>query len=347
MKLFGIIENEKNKNIGFELNYDKNITFLLRKTCQDILHFFDILYSMKSNVLQSINYIYCYDKLIKNIILNKKIDTENIIFNIHIPTLQVSEYLKVISNVIIITNKFNHGNILLNNENYNIDIINDEIIVLNSYFRSKLGKTNKIIIKIKLKSNQNYPNTFSFFKISNYFPLGTIIIQPKFIHMYFYSTLNVSISHIFNDYYKSKCVESCQSSSDCSSSDDDDDFSLKKKKESIERMKTLLDMINIYRENNVLIKNVKEFENNGHEECPICYCSDSNLYSIKICKNNHYICNKCLLKIFKNELSHKCPICRDSIYFEHDNDNNNDNDNYHKQIHLFKNKLNHINFFIY
>merc|ERR1712196_316036 len=38
--------------------------------------------------------------LIKNIILNKKIDTENIIFNIHIPTLQVSEYLKVISNVL-------------------------------------------------------------------------------------------------------------------------------------------------------------------------------------------------------------------------------------------------------
>lgn len=342
MKLFGIIENENNKNIGFELNYDKNVIHILRKISHDVLHFFDILYSMKSDILQNINYIYVYDKLIQNIILNNKIDTKNLNFNLYIPTLQVKEYLKVISNVIIITNQFNNGNILLNNQNYHININNNDMIVLNTHFMNKLGKIN-ITISMKLSDDKDSLIDFSFFKISNYFPLGTIIIQPKFIHMYYCSSLNVSISHMFNDYYTSTYSQSSYLDSDCS--DDEDDNFFRRKKEDIQKLQNLLDTIKLYRDNNIKIKNIKEFDDE-HEECPICYCSKSNLYSIKICKNNHYICNKCLFKIFQNDISHKCPICRENIYFEHDN-NISDKNNYNDEMNLFKNKLNHINFFIY
>lgn len=343
MKLFGIIERDNNKNIGFELNYDKNIIHFLRKTSHDILLFFNILYSMKSDVLEKINYIYVYDKFIQNIILNNKNDTKNISLSIDIPTLQVKEYLKVISNVIIITEQFNNGNILLNNQNYNIDIINtNDTILLNTNYLSQLGKSKiKILIKLTSEFKENINLQFPYFKVSNNYPLGNIIIQPKFIHMYYCFALNIPISDIFNDYHASKYPQYiCE---DYNSSDDEDNY-LKSKTEDIEKIQKLLYIIKVYRQNNIRIKNITEFKNTEKDECPICYCSDSKSYSIKICRNNHSICNLCLLKIFKNELSHSCPICRENIYFEHEK---HVNINHQKKIDFFRNRLNHINFFMY
>lgn len=338
MKLSGIIETEQ-KNIGIEIYYNKNIIHFLRKSSHDILLLFDNLYSMKSNILEKINSIYIYDKLIQDIIFNNHIDVEHITINVNIPTLNAKEYLKVFQNVIIITNKFNNGVITLNNQNYKIDILNDDTILLHTNYTNYSYNIKKLNIKIEIKLNKiNHNIDFIFFKISNYNPLGNIIIQHKFIHIYYCLSFNLSISFIFNDYYSLKYYEHIEL---VDYSDDEESNEIEKFIE-IKKIQNLLELIKKYIDNDIKVKNINKFNIDNEEQCPLCYCSDSNIYSIKICKNNHNICNICLLKLFKNELDSKCPLCRENIYFE-----NETNNNIVKEINFFKNKLNHINLFMY
>lgn len=351
MKLSGIIEKYNKKNIGIDIHYDKNIIHFLRKSSNDVLYLFDIIFSMKSNILQKINQIFIYDKIIKDIILNNKIDTKNLVLNIYIPTLQIKEYLKVIENIVIITKNFNYANILLNDKNYKIDIIDNNIISLQTNYSNyyKIGKIN-ININIKLEKNEIKDKFIYYLKFSNYYPLGYLMIQSKFIHLYYCKHQNISISHIFEDYqYDININDSLkklrfpfENNSDYSDSDDDEN-NIKFK---IERLQNLLYSIQSYRDNNINVKNVQQFDIHNNDECPVCYSSSSKIYSIAICKNDHKTCNLCLLKIFKNDINPKCPICRENIYFKYESDDIYYQDDV-KELELFRNKLNHINFFIY
>lgn len=337
MKLSGIIESE-NKNIGIEIYYNKNIIHFLRKTSHDILLLFDNLYSMKSNILEKINSIYIYDKLIQDIIFNNHIDTENITINVNIPTLNAKEYFKVFQNVIIITNQFNNGTILINNQNYTIDIKNDDTILLHTTYSNYSYQIRKVNIEIEIKLNDFGTNDFTFFQISNCNPLGNIIIKHQFIHIYYCLSFDLSISFLFNDYYTSQYSQNLDYCNE-------DDKEINKLIE-IERIEHLLQSVKKYIQNyNIKVKNITQFNIDNDDECPVCYCSDSTKISIQICKNNHNICNLCLLKMFKNDLNPKCPLCRENIFFM-DEENNDVHINI-KEINFFKSKLNHIKFYMF
>ena len=159
-------------------------------------------------------------------------------------------------------------------------------------------------------------------KISHKNPLGKIVIFDKFIHQYYCEQFNIPICDLYMDYeLHQNYFESFDSNY------------------KIKLLQLLINQIHNYNKNGFKIKNVTKYDILKNDICPICYCEDTNnLLAIKICKNNHTICENCLIKLFKNDNFH-CPTCREKINFYEEY-------NINKQFNYFQNKFKHINFYI-
>lgn len=307
----------KEKNIGLEIFIPKNILYNLREISNDLLTFFKILYeiSNKNKILNKINSIYFINDIIKNIIFKKKNYDNNIQLDIIINTQFTNEYMKILENVYIITKKFNNENISLNDNNYKIKKIKDNSFYLIYY---KLN----ISLFVTLCENHHLQNDI-YMSISHENPLGNIIITEDFIYKYYCKSLKIPIYlSIFDDFSQNK------------------EFILN----------NILKEINKYYNQNYIISNISSYSKKNEDICSICSCDNDNydhdnlknkFYSINICKNKHSICLYCFETLIKNKMF-TCPFCREYFYF--DNTKIVDVD---KSIIFFKNKLKHINFYIY
>ena len=198
-------------------------------------------------------------------------------------------------------------------------------------------------INISINIEFNLQNKFlSYFKISNNNPLGNIIINEEFIYLYYSKLQNIKVSFMFQNYLN-KCnnLENYDVLDNISLSSNSD---IEEEKDNrLNYIKELIEYIKIYRNYNIKIKNVYEFNSEKNNECPICYCYNNNNFLINLCENNHVICNKCLIKLFENNKIFKCPICRENINFSYDNTCKDKK----KELNFFINKLNHIKFYVY
>lgn len=316
MIISGFIERIE-KNIGLEIFIPKNILHNLREISNDLLTFFKILYeiSNKNKILNEIDCIYFINDIVINTILKKKIHDNNLQLDIIINTQFINEYMKILENVYIITKKFNNETILLNNNNYKIKKIKDNSFYL---IYNKLN----ISLFIRLNDNHHIQNDI-YMKISHKNPLGNIIITEDFIYKYYCKSLKIPIYlSIFDNFSQNK------------------EFILN----------NILKEINEYYDQNYIISNISSFSKKNEDICPICSCDNDNhdhnnlknkYYSISICKNKHSICLYCFETLIKNKMF-TCPFCREYFYF-----NNTKIKDVDKSIIFFKDKLKHINFYIY
>lgn len=315
MVLSGIVLLD-NKNIGIEIFVNKNELEIIRKISNDILSFFNNIYNMtrKKDDVKLISKLFFHDKMVENIIFRKNNIFDNSI-NVSVDTNNINEYIKIIENIIIITKIFNNGKILLNNSNYEISLENELLI-----FDKKISFKKHIKIKVEFKSSICLDKYYM--KISHKNPLGKIFIFDKFIHQYYCKQFNVAVSDLYMDYELHKnYFENLDST-----------YKMK-------LVQLLINQIKDYNKYGLKIKNVTEYNIYKNDICPICYSEDAtNLLAIKICKNNHTICESCLIKLFKNN-NYNCPTCRDKINFYEEY-------NINHQFKYFRNKFKHINFFI-